>query len=146
MCILCTVEEFWGGKQTGTLVCILRVCVLRVQTSAARNVAEFWGWSEPERLYAFCVYAFCVCRPLRPEMLRNFGEGVNRNACVHFACVRFACAFCVYAFCVHRPLRPEMLRNSREGANRNACVHFACVRFACADLCGPTCCKIGGWK
>ena len=71
-----------GREQTGTLVCILRVFVLRVQTSAARNVAESGGGSKPERLCAFCVYAFCVCRPLRPEMLRNRGAGVNRNACV----------------------------------------------------------------
>ena len=64
-----------GREQTGTLVCILRVFVLRVQTSAARNVAESGGGSKPERLCAFCVYAFCVCRPLRPEMLRNRGAG-----------------------------------------------------------------------
>ena len=41
-------------------MCILRVCVLRVQTSAARNVAESGGGSKPERLCAFCV-CVCVC-------------------------------------------------------------------------------------
>ena len=40
-------------------MCILRVCVLRVYTSAPR---KWW----------------------------NQKAGVNRNACVHFACVRFS--------------------------------------------------------
>ena len=44
-------------------MCILRVCVLRVYTSALRKL-----WKSEK-------------------------AGVNRNACVHFACVRFACVY-----------------------------------------------------
>ena len=78
-------------------MCILRVCVLRVYTSALRKlwtqqagvnrnacvhfacvrfacvylcaakVVESEGGSKPERLCAFCVCAFCVCTPLQRE-------------------------------------------------------------------------------
>ena len=104
-------------------MCLLRVCVLRVYTSALRelwtqqagvnrnacvpfarvrfacvylcaaNVVDSAGGSKPERLCAFCACAFCVCIPLRRESCGNQLAGVNRNACVHFACVRFACVY-----------------------------------------------------
>ena len=104
-------------------MCILRVCILHVYTSAPRKSWKSAGGSKPERLCAFCV-----CIPLRRESFGNQQAGVNRNACVHFACVRFACvylcaakvveseggseperlcAFCVCAFCVCIPLRRE---------------------------------------
>ena len=76
-------------------MCILRVCALRVCITAcdhcAANVAALGGRSKPERLCAFCVCAFCGCALLLVTtallMLPHWGARVNRNACVHFACV-----------------------------------------------------------
>ena len=71
-------------------MCILRVCVLRVCIAAcdhcAANVAALGGRSKPERLCAFwaCALLFVTTVLL---MLPHWGAGVNRNACVHFACV-----------------------------------------------------------
>ena len=100
-------------------MCILRVCIAACDHCTA-NVAALGGRSKPERLCAFCVRAlllvttallmlphwggrskpeplcaFCVCALLFVTtallMLPHWGAGVNRNACVHFVCVRFAC-------------------------------------------------------
>ena len=71
-------------------MCILRVCVLRVCIAAcdhcAANVAALGGRSKPERLCAFCVCALLLVTTAL-LMLRHWGAGVNRNACVHFASV-----------------------------------------------------------
>ena len=78
-------------------MCILRVCVLRVCIAACdhctANVAALGGQSKPERLCAFCLCA-CLFVITALLMLPHWGAGVNRNACVHFACVRFAGAHC----------------------------------------------------
>ena len=88
-------------------MCILRVCVLSVYTFAPRKlwaqqagvnrnacghfacvrfacvylcaakVVESEGGSKPERLFAFCVCAFCVCIPLRCESCGNQQAGVQ---------------------------------------------------------------------
>ena len=79
-------------------MCILRVCVLRVCIAAcdhcAANVAALGGRSKPERLCAFCVCALLLVTTAL-LMLRHWGAGVNRNACVHFA----------FVHCCLRPLR-----------------------------------------
>ena len=111
--------------------CVRFVLVGTLERCAA-HVAALGGRRKPERLHAFCVWAFC----LTPQKLQDQGAGANPNACVHFACVRFACvhlcaakvagsggrrkperlrAFfflvcvcvCVCAFCVRAPLRRE---------------------------------------
>ena len=78
-------------------MCILRVCIAACDCTA--NVAALGGRSKPESLRAFCVCALCVCALLLVTtallMLPHWGAGVNRNACVHFACVH----------CCLRPLR-----------------------------------------
>ena len=78
-------------------MCILRVC-MSVCDHCAANVAALGGRSEPERLCAFCVCALCGCALLLVItallMLPHWGAGVNRNACVHFACVRCAGVHC----------------------------------------------------
>jgi len=51
------------------------------------------------------------------------GAGVNRNACVHFAHVRFA-------HMLLATIALLLLPPAGAGVNRNACVHFAHVRFA----------------
>ena len=117
-------------------MCILRVCVLRVYTSALRKLWNQQAGFKPERLCAFCVCAFCVCIPLRCQSCGISRRDLNRNACVHFARVRFACvylcavkvveseggskperlcAFCVCAFCVCIPPRRESCGIRRRG-------------------------------
>ncbi len=110
--------------------------ILRVYTSALARVylcaTAVEGGSKPERLCAFCV-----CIPLRLRVytsalrqLWNQKAGVNRNACVHFAFVRFACVYLcaakvvesaggskperLCAFCVCIPLRCESCGVSRQ--------------------------------
>ena len=128
---------------------------LSFQGTQARNVAEFCGGSKPERLCAFCVYAFCVCRPLRPEMLRNFGAGASRKACVHFACMRSACAdlcgpkccgiwgreqtgrlVCILRVCVLR-VQTSAARNAAESGGGSKP-----ERLCASNLCSIEICKI----
>ena len=66
-------------------MCILRVCIAACDHCAA-NVAALGGRREPERLCAFCVCALLFATTAL-LMLPHWGAGVNRNACVHFACV-----------------------------------------------------------
>ena len=74
-----------GRSITGTLVCILRVCIA-VCDHCAANVAALGGRSKPERLCAFCVCALLLVTTALLT-LQHCGDGVNRNACVHFTCV-----------------------------------------------------------
>ena len=66
------------------------MCILRVRSAVcdhcAANVAALGGRSEPERLCAFCVCALLLVTTAL-LMLPHWVGGVNRNACVHFACV-----------------------------------------------------------
>ena len=73
-------------------MCILRVCIA-VCDHCTANVAALGGRSEPERLCALCVCASLLVTTVL-LMLPHWGAGVNRNACVHFACVRFAGVHC----------------------------------------------------
>ena len=88
-----------GGRSEPERLCAFCVCAfLRVCIAAcdhcAANVAALGGRSKPERLCAFCVCALLLVTTAL-LMLRHWGAGVNRNACVHFACVH----------CCLRPLR-----------------------------------------
>ena len=111
-------------------MCILRVCVLRLYTSALRKL---WDQEAGVNRNA-CVHFACVVLRVYTSALRklwNQEAGVNRNACVHFAracafCMSIyylcaakvvesaggskperLCAFCTRAFCVCIPLRCE---------------------------------------
>ena len=76
-------------------MCILRVCIAACDHCDA-NVTALGGRSKPERL---CALLFATTALL---MLPHWGAGVNRNACVHFACVRFAAVLRVFiAACDH---------------------------------------------
>ena len=63
------------------------MCILRVRSAVcdhcAANVAALGGRSEPERLCAFALLLVTTALLMLPHWV----GGVNRNACVHFACV-----------------------------------------------------------
>ena len=76
-----------------------------------------------------CILRVCVLRAYTSALRKLWHQqaGVNRNACVHFARVRFVCV-CVYTSALRK------LWHQQAGVNRNACVHFACVYLCAAKV------------
>ena len=73
-------------------MCILRVCVLRVYTSALRKL-----WTQQAGVNRnACVPFACVrfaCVYLCAANVVDSAHGSKPERCVHFACVRFACVY-----------------------------------------------------
>ena len=111
--------------------CVRFVLVGTLERCAA-HVAALGGRRKPERLRAFCVWAFC----LTPQKLQDQGAGANPNACVHFACVRFACVHLCAAKVAGSGGRrkPERLRAFFFFLCVCVCVPFACVHPCAAKV------------